>query len=58
MYQVFYEDVAECDRVILISDNMKFTIKPTDKYEGRSWVAGDAVTLDTMVYKADVLHLK
>ena len=25
MYQVFYEDVAEYDRVVLISDTMKVT---------------------------------
>ena len=58
MYQVFYEDVAEYDRVILISDNIKVTIKPTDKHEGLSWVAGGAATIETMVYKANVLHLK
>ena len=33
MYHVFYEDVAECGRVVLISDNMNVTIKPIGKHE-------------------------
>ena len=37
---VFYEDVAGCDRAVLISDNMKVTSNPTGKHEGLSWVAG------------------
>ena len=54
MYQVFYEDVAECGRAVLISDNMKVTIKCTNKHEGLSWVAGGAATIRTMVYEACV----
>ena len=27
MYQVFYEDVAQCGGVVFISDNMKVIIK-------------------------------
>ena len=34
------------------------TIKPTDKHEGLSWVAGGAVIMGNMVYEAYVLHLK
>ena len=39
---------------VLISDNMKVTIKLTGKHEGLSWVAGDAVTMGNIVYKAYV----
>ena len=46
---VFYGDVAECGRVILIYDNMKVTKfnLPVGKHEGLSWVAGGAVTKET-----------
>ena len=54
MYSVCYEDVGGCDRDVLISDNMKVTIKHTGKHEGLSWVAGGAVTMGNMVYKAYV----
>ena len=50
--------MAECDRVVLISDNMKVIIKPTGKHGHLFWVAGGAVTIGTMVYKAYVFHLK
>ena len=45
MYQVFYEHVAECNRFVLISDDLKITIKRTGKHEGLSWVAGGGVTI-------------
>ena len=45
-------------QVVLISDNMTVTIKPTGKYEGFYWVARGAVTMGNMVYKAYVLQLK
>ena len=38
--------------VILISDNMKITVKPTGKHGVLSWLAGGTVTMETMVYKA------
>ena len=50
--------MAECDRFVLILDNMKVTIKPTGKPEGLFCEAGDAVTMVTMIYKAYVFHLK
>ena len=49
MYQVLYEDRAECSRVVLISDNMNVTIKPIGKHEDLSWVAEGAVTMGNMV---------
>ena len=55
---VFYEDVAECGRAVLTSDNMTVTINPTGKHEGLSCVAGGAVTMGSVVYNAYVLHLK
>ena len=58
MCQVFYWDLAESGRVVLISANMKVTIKPTGKHECLSWVAGGAVTMGNMVYKVCLLYLK
>ena len=55
---IFYEDVAECGRVVLISDNMMVTITPAGKHEGPSWVAGSTDRMGNMVYTAHVLHLK
>ena len=55
---MFYGDVAECCRVVLIYDNMMVTIKPTDKHEGLSWVAAGTARMGNMVYKAYVFHLK
>ena len=45
MYRVFYGDMAECVRVVLLSSNMKVTIEPTGKHMGLSCVAGGAVTM-------------
>ena len=58
VFCVFYEDVAECGRVVLISDNVKFTSKPTGKHESLSWAAGGVDTMGNMVYKAHLLHFK
>ena len=50
--------MAECQRVVLISNDMKVTITPTGKHGGLSSVEGGAVIIENMVYKAHVLHLK
>ena len=52
MYELFYCDGAECGRVVLISDNMKVIMIRTGKLDCLPWVAGVAVTMGHMVYKA------
>ena len=58
MYHVYCKDVAECGRIVLISDNMMVTTTCTGKHEDLSWVTGGAVTMENIVYKAYVLNLK
>ena len=48
----------ECGGGVLISDNMKVTITPEGKHESLSWMAGCAVRMGNMIYKAYVLNLK
>ena len=49
---------AGCGRVVLISDNMMVTIRPTGKHGGLTWVAGGVVSMENMVYEAYVFDLK
>ena len=57
IYDVFYGDVVECVGVVLIVDNMKFTITSTGK-QSLFGVVGGTVRLGNVVYKAHVLHWK